>query len=118
MCRLGPGQSRKRKCPGQCPFGSATPMSSPGKVSKEEREAAKASEKAAKEAVKARKDAIKDVKATYKAWAGLLKSKETAEVKAGLEHANDADFMTLGGGLSTLLRVLKSKVCSGWWLRR
>jgi hypothetical protein len=85
-------------------------MSSPMRASKEEREAAKAAERAAKDAIKARRDAIKAQRAVYKGWAAGLKAKETPEVKEGLAHAADADFMVLGGGLPTLLRVLKSKV--------
>jgi hypothetical protein len=83
---------------------------SPARVSKEEREAAKAADRAAKDAVKARKDAIKAQRTVYKGWCALLKSKEVGEVKEGLTHCTDPDFMTLGGGLVTLLRVLKSKV--------
>lgn len=79
------------------------------KPSKEEKEAAKAAEKAAKEAVKARKAAIKDTKAGYKEGARLLKSKDVAELKAGLAHCSNADFMTLGGGLAALVKATKTK---------
>lgn len=89
-------------------------------ASKQEREAAKAAEKAAKEAVKLRKATIKTVKAEYKEYARLLRSKDLAELKSGLVHCSNNDFMTIGGGLVALVKASKSKVgtrrfdAAGW----
>ena len=79
------------------------------KVSKEEKEAQKAAERAAKEAVKARKNAIKSLKATYKEYAALLRSKDINELKSGLVNCANEDFMVYGGGLAALVKASKTK---------
>ncbi len=88
-------------------------ISAPVKLSKEEREAQKEADRLAKEAVKARKASIKSLKAQYKEYGRLLKSKDLTELNSGIANCNNTEFMSIGGGLASLVKASKAKV----WLR-
>ncbi len=82
----------------------------PPKLSKQEREAQKEVDRLAKEAVKARKASIKALKGQYKEYARLLKSKDLTELNAGISNCSNEEFMSIGGGLASLVKASKAKV--------